>query len=70
MDISKVRLALAQQGLDPDAISRIAEMCEAAAARQVGEHALENSIVYFYSKKNGAFREMESHTVERLYAYQ
>jgi len=70
MDISKVRLALAQQGLDPDAISRIAEMCEAAAARQVGEHALENSIVYLYSKKNGAFREMESHTVERLYAYQ
>lgn len=48
----------------------IRQMLENAPARVVGARALNNTIVHFQSRKNDDVRILESHTVERLFAYE
>jgi len=57
-------------GLSPGQISTIEDMVVESGARKPGKGALKNLITRVPSRKNGGYRFLESHTVERLFHYQ
>ncbi|WP_198173746.1 integrase catalytic domain-containing protein [Lysobacter soli] len=65
-----LRVHLERAGLDPKHLPRVIDMCRASPARKTGKGALDNITVRFQSQKNACSRLLESHTVERLYAYE
>jgi putative transposase len=64
---SALRLHLGRLGLGPAAEAELLEMALSSPARKIGG-GLHNYTVRFHSRKNGALRLLESHTVERLFA--
>jgi putative transposase len=56
--------------LGPDQSQELVQMIRTSPARKVGQAALDNVTVRFQSIKNHSVRCLESHTVERLFAYE
>lgn len=66
----ELRACCARAGMSEAQTSHLLEMIADSPARRPGKAALRNVVPVLASQKNGRQVWMESHTVERLYAYQ
>lgn len=66
----QLRACCGRAGMNEAQTSHLLEMIANSPARQPGKAALRNVVPVLASQKNGRQVWMESHTVERLYAYQ
>jgi len=66
----ELRACFDRAGLTEDQKDHVLEMISESPSRQPGGAALDNVIVLMSSKKNRRSIWLESHTVERLYAYE
>ena len=66
----ELRACCARAGMSEAQTSNLLEMIADSPARRPGKAALRNVVPVLASQKNGRQVWMESHTVERLYAYQ